>query len=115
LKNKLFFNGKDKYMFKKSILYLLLFLFSSSYPVFAEENNQCKPPYKPSDIFTVIFNYSEGMNYISFAKKACSNIFAQELTKTFQESFWVSKGCLEVTLQDIKKAKSIRNDKISLS
>jgi len=85
--------------------------FSSSYPVIAEENNQCRPPYKPRDIFTVIFNYSEGMNYISLAKEACSNIFAEEMVKTFQESFWVSKGCLEVTLRDIKKAKSLRKEK----
>ncbi len=102
-------------MLKKSIYYLLFLLISSSYPVFAEENKQCNPPYKPSNIFTVILNYSEGMDYISSAEEACSNIFAQELAETFRESFWISAGCLEVTLRDIEKAKTARKEKLALN
>lgn len=55
------------------------------------------------------------MTYISSAEEACSNIFAQELAKTFSESFWISEGCLEVTLQDIEKAKTARKDKLALN
>jgi hypothetical protein len=102
-------------MFKKSVWYFLFFLFFSPYPIFAEEENKCKLPYKPNNIFTVIFNYSEGMTYISSAKETCSNTFAQELAETFRESFWVSQGCLEVTLQDIEKAKTARKDKLALN
>ncbi len=102
-------------MFKKSIYCLLFLLFVLSYPVSAEENNKCNPPYKPSNIFTVIFNYSEGMTYISSAKETCSNNFAQELAETFRESFWVSEGCLEVTLQDIDKAKLARKEKLAFN
>jgi hypothetical protein len=102
-------------MFKKPICFLLFILFFLPYPIFAGENNKCKLPYKPSDIFTVIYNYSEGMTYISSAEKTCSNIFAQELAKTFRESFWVSQGCLEVTLQDIEKAITVRKDKLALN
>ena len=91
---------------------MLFFLFFSPFPIFAEEDNECKLPYKPNNIFTVIFNYSEGMTYISSAEEACSNTFAQELAETFRESFWVSEGCLEVTLQDIEKAKTARKDKL---
>lgn len=102
-------------MLKKSICFWLFFLFFASYPIFAEEDNNCKLPYRPNDLFTVIFNYSEGMTYISSTEKTRSNIFAQELSKTFRESFWISEGCLEVTLQDIEKAKTARKDKLALN
>jgi len=100
-------------MLMKSIFYSLFFLFFSANLVFPYENKQCKPPYKPSNIFIVIFNYSEGMNYIASAKENCSKKFALELAKTFRESFWISKGCLEITLQDIHKAKKQRRRKLT--
>lgn len=102
-------------MLKKSIFYMLFLLFFLPDPIFAEENKKCKLPYAPSNIFTVIFNYSEGMAYITSAEETCSNIFAQELAKTFRESFWVSGGCLEVTLKDIEKAKTARTNKLALN
>lgn len=102
-------------MFKKPIFYLLLFLLLLPYQVFAGGNNKCTLPYKPDNIFTVIFNYSDGMNYISSAEEACSNIFAQELAETFRESFWISEGCLKVTLQDIEKAKADRKNELALN
>jgi len=75
----------------------------------ADEGNTCAPPYKPSNIFKVIFNYSEGMDYISSADSACSDSFADELIETFRDSIWVSKGCLDVTIEDVEKAKAKRN------
>ncbi len=74
-----------------------------------EEGNTCAPPYKPSNIFKVIFNYSEGMDYISSAESVCSDSFADELIETFRDSIWVSKGCLDVTIEDVEKAKAKRN------
>ena len=93
---------------KLSIILFVVYALSFS-QAFAEQEKQCAPPYKPDNIFTVIFNYSEGMDYISSAEKACSDNFAQELIETFRDSFWVSKGCLVVTIEDVEKAKSKRN------
>ena len=102
-------------MLKKSIPYLLFFLFYSSNPVFAESSKQCKPPYKPNNILTVILNYSEGMNYISQAEKKCSKIFARKLINTSRDSILMSQGCLEVTLHDIRKAIASRKSKSALN
>ena len=55
------------------------------------------------------------MTYISGAKEICSNIFAQKILDTFRDSIWISEGCLEVTLNDIKKAKNARKVKPSSS
>ena len=74
----------------------------------AGEEKTCAPPYKPDNIFTVTFNFSKGMEYISSAESACSEKFAQELVETFRDSFWISKGCLDATIKDVEEAKAKR-------
>lgn len=113
---------RDRFFKGFSITLFLVFLLSS--PVSAENNQlinnevlrisseegkTCAPPYKPSNIFKVIFNYSEGMDYISSADSACSDTFADELVETFRDSIFVSKGCLDVTIEDVEEAKAKRS------
>ena len=101
---------------KFPVILFVIYALSFS-PAFGEDkqplNNNvqktCAPPYKPDNIFTVIFNYSKGMDYISTAKSTCSDSFAEELVETFRDSFWVSKGCLDVTIEDVEEAKAKRN------
>ena len=93
---------------KLSIILLVVYALSFS-QAFADEEKTCAPPYKPDNIFTVMFNYSEGMEYISSADKPCADKFSQELIETFRDSFWVTKGCLVATIEDVEKAKAKRN------
>ncbi len=93
---------------KLSIILLVVYALSFS-QAFADEEKGCAPPYKPDNIFTVTFNYSEGMEYISSADKSCSDKFSLELIETFRDSFWITKGCLVATIKDVDKAKAKRN------
>jgi hypothetical protein len=78
-------------------------------PAFGEEGENCAPPYKPSNIFKVIFNYSKGMEYISTADSECSDSFADELVETFRDSMFITQGCLDVTIDDVEEAKAKRS------
>jgi hypothetical protein len=101
---------------KFPVIFLVIYVLSFS-PAFGEDDhtinnnvkNNCAPPYEPDNIFTVIFNYSKGMDYISTAESTCSNNFAEELVETFRDSFWVSQGCLDVTIEDVEEAKAKRS------
>jgi hypothetical protein len=55
---------------KLSVGLVLVFSLSIN-QVSAEGGKTCARPYEPSNIFTVIFNYSEGMEYISGADSVC--------------------------------------------
>ena len=107
--------GQIRIRFVKGLSIALFLVFVLAGPlasftlVSAEEGKTCAPPYKPSNIFKVIFNYSEGMDYISSADSVCSDSFADELIETFRDSIWVSKGCLDVTIEDVEEAKAKRN------
>lgn len=107
---------KSRMTKKLPVILFVVYALSIS-PAFGEDNKPlnddvqktCAPPYTPSNIFTVIFNYSKGMDYISTAKSTCSDSFEEELVETFRDSFWVSKGCLDVTIEDVEEAKAKRN------
>ncbi len=96
-------------MFNKLLIILFAVYALSFSSAFADEEKTCAPPHKPDNIFTVMFNYSEGMEYISSAENACSDKFAQELIETFRDSIWVTKGCLKATIKDVEEAKAKRN------
>ena len=81
--------------------------------VLADEEKSCAPPYKPSNVIKVMFNFSEGMDYISTADSACSDLFAEELIETFRDSIWVTEGCLDATIKDVEEAKAKRKDRLS--
>ncbi len=108
-------SGQFRARFVKRVSIGLFLAFALSFtPALAEEGNTCAPPYKPSNIFKVIFNYSEGMDYISSADSVCSDSFADELIETFRDSIWVSKGCLDATIEDVEKAKAKRNRPLAI-
>ncbi len=107
--------GQFRVSFVKGLSIALFLVYALSFnPAFGEEGTTCAPPYKPSNIFKVIFNYSEGMDYISSADSVCSDSFADELIETFRDSIWVSKGCLDVTIEDVEKAKAKRNRPLAI-
>lgn len=98
------------FSFKKWQIILLFLIVLIPSKSFAEQTVPCSPPYKPDNIFTVIFSYSDGMEYISSSEEACSDVFAKELIETFRSSIWVSKGCFDVTVEDLKVAKLKRRN-----
>ncbi|MGV7220511.1 MAG: hypothetical protein ACQ9MH_03160 [Nitrospinales bacterium] len=113
MKKSIGFSGQVRVCYVKKLSITLFFTFVLAGPLastsaFGEAEKTCAPPYKPSNIFKVMFSYSEGMDYISSADSACSESFADELVETFRDSMWVSKGCLDVTIEDVEEAKAKR-------
>lgn len=74
----------------------------------------CVPPYEPSNVIEATLRYSEAMDYIAEAPQQCSQQFADQFIEVFQESWLVSEGCLEVTIQDVEEALAIRNVAIKI-
>lgn len=69
----------------------------------------CAPPYEPSNVIEGTLRYSESMSYIAEAPRQCSQQFADQFIEVFKESWLVSDGCLEVTIQDVEEALARRS------
>ncbi len=81
------------------IIFLILPKISPAAPA-----KPCIPPYEPSNVIEGTLRYSEAMDYIAKAPQQCSQKFADQFIEVFQESWLVSDGCLEVTIQDVEEA-----------
>ena len=55
-------------------------------------------------MLSLLIFYKKAMHYISFGEGACRESFAEELRREVRTSFWVTKGCEAVTLEDIEDA-----------
>mgnify|MGYP004206796279 FL=1 len=64
----------------------------------------CHYPIEPSNMLSLLVFYKKAMRYLSFGEDACREPFADELRREVQTSFWVTKGCEAVTLEDIEDA-----------
>ncbi len=64
----------------------------------------CHYPIEPSNMLSLLVFYKKAMRYLSFGEEACREPFANELRREVQTSFWVTKGCEAVTLEDIEDA-----------
>lgn len=69
----------------------------------ASKGESCSPPYEPSNVIEATLRYSEAMDYIGKSSTTCSQQFADQFIKVYRESWLVSDGCLEVTIQDVKE------------
>ncbi len=64
----------------------------------------CHYPIEPANMLSLLIFYKKAMHYISFGEGACRESFAEELRREVRTSFWVTKGCEAVTLEDIEDA-----------
>jgi len=64
----------------------------------------CRYPIEPSNMLSLLVFYKKAMHYLSFGEEACREPFAEELRREVQTSFWVTRGCEAVTLEDIEDA-----------
>ena len=64
----------------------------------------CHYPIEPSNMLSLLVFYKKAMHYLSFGEDACRESFANELRREVRTSFWVTKGCEAVTLEDIDDA-----------
>ena len=64
----------------------------------------CHYPIEPSNMLSLLVFYKKAMRYLSFGEDACREPFADDLRREVRTSFWVTKGCEAVTLEDIEDA-----------
>ncbi len=85
------------------LLFLLILLGLPNF-CWASKGETCSYPYEPSNVIESTLRYSEAMDYIAEAHPDCSRQFADKFTEVFRESWLISDGCLEVTIQDVEEA-----------
>mgnify|MGYP000480579720 CR=1 FL=1 len=93
----------------KTIVLLISILTAPAYAQ-AETLATCSPPYDPSNVIEATLRYSEAMEYIAEGPEACSRQFADQFIEVYRDSWLISDGCLEVTIDDVNKALARRKE-----
>ncbi len=93
----------------RTILILIIFFLALPSITLAAPVKPCMPPYEPSNAIEATLRYSEAMDYIAHGSGACSQPFAERFIEVFRQSWLVSDGCLEVTIQDVEEALAKNN------
>jgi hypothetical protein len=90
-----------------AIFWILVF----SAPAFADKGSACHPPYQPTNILKLVLNYSATLDYIAEAPEQCQKPFQRDVTELVQSTWLFSKGCKDVTFEDIAEAEKKRGEK----
>ena len=64
----------------------------------------CSYPFTPSNNFVLLLFYKDAMRYLTHGKDKCRRSFAEKLKGEVLSSFFLSKGCIKATLNDIDDA-----------
>lgn len=86
----------------------LIFVFAA--PAFADKNTACHPPYQPTNILKLLLNYSATLDYIATAPEQCQKPFKRDVTELVRSTWMFSKGCKDVTYEDLDEAEKKREE-----
>ena len=64
----------------------------------------CSYPFTPSNNLVLMLNYKDAMIYLSRSDDICRHSFAKKLKEEVQSSFFLTQGCITVTVNDINDA-----------
>ena len=64
----------------------------------------CSYPFAPSNNLVLMLNYKDAMRYLTHGDDICRQSFATKLKEEVQSSFFLSKGCIRATVDDINDA-----------
>ena len=64
----------------------------------------CSYPFAPSNNLVLLLNYKDAMRYLTHSDDICRHSFAKKLKEEVQSSFFLSKGCIRATVDDINDA-----------
>ena len=97
-------------LMNRIVLIALFFVFVFSVPTFAVKDTACQPPYQPTNILKLLFNYSATLDYITHAPEQCQKPFKREVTELVQSTWLFSQGCKDVTFEDFDEAEKKRKE-----
>ncbi len=97
-------------MKRLSLIFVVLAALGWSAPVWAQNADACKPPYKPNNIFKLLVNYTPTLEWIAQTPDSCGNRspFTQSLKKLVSDTWVMTQGCIDVTIEDIELAEKQR-------
>ena len=64
----------------------------------------CSYPFTPSNNLVLMLFYKDAMRYLTHSDDICRHSFAKKLKEEVQSSFFLSKGCIRATGDDINDA-----------
>ena len=64
----------------------------------------CSYPFTPSNNVVLMLFYKDAMRYLTLSDDICRHSFAKKLKEEVQSSFFLSKGCIRATVDDINDA-----------
>ena len=64
----------------------------------------CSYPFTPSNNLVLMLNYKDAMRYLTHSDDICRHSFAKKLKEEVQSSFFLTQGCITVTVIDINDA-----------
>ena len=64
----------------------------------------CSYPFTPSNNLVLMLNYKDAMRYLTHSDDICRHSFAKKLKEEVQSSFFLTEGCITVTVNDINDA-----------
>ena len=64
----------------------------------------CSYPFTPSNNLVFFLFYKDAMHYLTHSDDICRHSFAKKLKEEVQSSFFLSKGCITATVDDINDA-----------
>lgn len=68
------------------------------------ETINCSYPFTPSNNLVLMLNYKAAMSYLTHSDDICRHSFAKKLKEEVQSSFFLTQGCITVTVNDINDA-----------
>ena len=70
----------------------------------SETPGNCSYPFTPSNNLVLMLFYKDAMRYLTHSDDICRHSFAKKLKEEVQSSFFLSKGCIKATVDDINDA-----------
>ena len=64
----------------------------------------CSYPFTPSNNLVFFLFYKDAMRYLTHSDDICRHTFAEKLKEEVKSSFFLSEGCIKVTVDDINDA-----------
>ena len=64
----------------------------------------CSYPFAPSNNLVFFLFYKDAMRYLTDSDDICRHSFAEKLKEEVKSSFFLSEGCIKVTVDDINDA-----------
>ena len=64
----------------------------------------CSYPFTPKNNLILMLFYKDAMHYLTHSDDICRHSFAEKLKEEVQSSFFLSKGCIKATVDDINDA-----------